>query len=37
MERIGVEVARSGYAGSVDEALALAGLVGYPTIVRPSF
>ncbi|MGZ8650680.1 MAG: carbamoyl-phosphate synthase large subunit [Actinomycetota bacterium] len=37
MERIGVEVARSGYAGSVDEALALAGSVGYPTIVRPSF
>ena len=37
MNRIGVEVARSGYAGSLDEALDLAGGIGYPIAVRPSF
>jgi carbamoyl-phosphate synthase large subunit len=37
MERIGVEVPRSGYAASLEEALHLATMIGYPIIVRPSF
>ncbi|HXI13199.1 MAG TPA: carbamoyl-phosphate synthase large subunit [Thermoanaerobaculia bacterium] len=37
MNRIGVEVARSGYAGSLDEALEMATSIGYPIAVRPSF
>ncbi|MGA7613886.1 MAG: carbamoyl-phosphate synthase large subunit [Thermoanaerobaculia bacterium] len=37
MERIGVEVARSGYAHSVEEALDLAAGIGYPIVIRPSF
>jgi len=37
MESIGVDVPRSAYARSLDEALALADGLGYPAIVRPSF
>src|SRR5919204_3865749 len=37
MVRIGVEVPRSGYAGSVDEAEAIASRIGYPLVIRPSF
>jgi len=37
MEEIGLRVCRSGYAGSVEEARAIAAEIGYPVIVRPSF
>ena len=37
MEEIGLAMPRSGYVGSLDEARALIGVVGYPTIIRPSF
>src|SRR5438309_7190600 len=37
MVRIGVAVPRSGYAGTVDEASAIATDIGYPVVVRPSF
>jgi carbamoyl-phosphate synthase large subunit len=37
MEEIGLECARSGYAYSVEDAVALAGKVGYPCVLRPSF
>ncbi len=37
MEEIGLAVLRSGFAYSVDEALAVAESVGYPVVVRPSF
>ncbi len=37
MGRIGIEVARSGYAASLDEALEIGTTLGYPIIVRPSF
>jgi carbamoyl-phosphate synthase large subunit len=37
MMRIGVEVPRSGYAGSVDEAEQIASRIGYPVVIRPSF
>jgi carbamoyl-phosphate synthase large subunit len=37
MERIGVESARSGYAGSVDDAERIGATIGYPLVVRPSF
>src|SRR5437588_5679198 len=37
MVRIGVAVPRSGYAGTVDEASAIATEIGYPVVVRPSF
>lgn len=37
MNRIGVEVARSGYAGSVAEAEQFGAEIGYPLVVRPSF
>jgi len=37
MTRIGIEVARSGYAGSLEEAEGLAAEIGYPSVVRPSF
>ena len=37
MTRIGVEVPRSGDAGSVDDALAVVEQIGYPVVVRPSF
>ena len=37
MAEIGLEVARSGYAYSVDDALGLADSLGYPLVIRPSF
>ena len=37
MESIGIEVPESAYARSLDEALALAGGLGFPVIIRPSF
>ncbi len=37
MEEIGLKVPKSGYAGSLDEARAIANEIGLPVIVRPSF
>jgi carbamoyl-phosphate synthase large subunit len=37
MTSVGVEVPRSGYAATVDQAVELAGTIGYPSVVRPSF
>ena len=37
MEEIGLRVLRSGYAGSLAEAHEVAGELGFPLIVRPSF
>ncbi|MCI0369786.1 MAG: carbamoyl-phosphate synthase large subunit [candidate division NC10 bacterium] len=37
MEKIGLEVPRSGYARSLEEALRISDQIGYPAIVRPSF
>lgn len=37
MSEIGLEVARSGYAYSVDDALSIAERTGYPCVLRPSF
>lgn len=37
MAEIGLECARSGYAYSVDDAVALADEIGYPVVLRPSF
>jgi len=37
MERIGLALPRSGHARTLDEARAVAGQVGYPAIIRPSF
>lgn len=37
MKRIGLATARSGIAHSMEEALAVADLVGFPAIIRPSF
>ncbi len=37
MQEVGLAVPRSGYAGSLDEARAIAGAIGFPVIVRPSF
>ncbi len=37
MERIGLSLPTSGFASTVDEALALADQVGFPAILRPSF
>src|SRR5581483_2271936 len=37
MERIGLALPASGFAQTVDEALALADKVGFPAILRPSF
>ena len=37
MEEIGLAVPRSGFAYTLDEAIAVAEEVGYPLIVRPSF
>ncbi len=37
MKRIGLEVARSGYAYSVEEAQQLAEKLGFPIVLRPSF
>jgi carbamoyl-phosphate synthase large subunit len=37
MEEIGLEVPHSGFAHDLDEAMAIAGEIGYPIIVRPSY
>ena len=37
MEELGLESARSGYAYSVEDALAIAEATGYPCVLRPSF
>src|SRR5215208_699224 len=37
MEEIGLEMPRSGFAKSLDEAHELIKMVGYPAIIRPSF
>ncbi|HVR44244.1 MAG TPA: carbamoyl-phosphate synthase large subunit [Thermoanaerobaculia bacterium] len=37
MVEIGVDVPRSGHIGSLDQAVELAGEIGYPVVVRPSF
>ena len=37
MERIGLEVPRGGFAGTVEEAIHIVEDTGYPAIVRPSF
>ena len=37
MREIGLETPRSQIARSLDEALAVAGDIGYPTVIRPSF
>ena len=37
MERIGLEVPRGGFAGTVEEAITIVEDTGYPAIVRPSF
>ncbi|HEY0096865.1 MAG TPA: carbamoyl-phosphate synthase large subunit, partial [Archangium sp.] len=37
MERIGVALPKSGYATTIDQALALTEEIGFPAIIRPSF
>ena len=37
MTEIGLEVPESGFAHSLDEAMAIAERIGYPVMVRPSF
>jgi carbamoyl-phosphate synthase large subunit len=37
MTAVGLEVPASGFAHSVEEALSVGDVVGYPTIIRPSF
>lgn len=37
MEKLGIPMAESGMASTVEEARALAGRIGYPVMVRPSF
>ena len=37
MAEIGLEVARSGYAYSIEDAREIAGRVGYPCVLRPSY
>jgi len=37
MDRIGLEMARGGFAHSLEEASVLAGDIGFPLIIRPSF
>ncbi len=37
MDHIGLEMARGGFAHSMEEARMLAGEIGYPIIIRPSF
>ncbi len=37
MEEIGLQVPKSGYAGSLEEAREITAEIGYPVIVRPSF
>jgi carbamoyl-phosphate synthase large subunit len=37
MERIGLSVPRSGFARSMEEVFAVAAIIGFPLIIRPSF
>ncbi len=37
MEAVGLECPLSGYVNTVDETIQLAGSIGYPVIIRPSF
>jgi carbamoyl-phosphate synthase large subunit len=37
MEKLGLVVPRSGYVGSLEEALKVIPAIGYPAIIRPSF
>ncbi len=37
MEKLGIPMPESGMASTVDEALAIAGRIGYPLMVRPSY
>ncbi len=37
MDRVGVEMPKSGYAASWDEARAIGDAIGFPIIIRPSF
>ena len=37
MGRIGLEVPKSGFAHSIDEAMLIASEIGFPVIIRPSF
>ena len=37
MRRIGLSVPHGGFAGTVDEAIAISEQIGYPAIIRPSF
>ena len=37
MERIGLRVPRSGFARTMDDVLRIAGEIGFPVIIRPSF
>jgi carbamoyl-phosphate synthase large subunit len=37
MEEVGLEVPKSGYAGSLEEARAIGAELGFPLIIRPSF
>lgn len=37
MDELGLDVARSGYAYSVDDAVKIADKLGYPVVLRPSF
>ena len=37
MAQLGIATARSGYAYSVDDAISLAGEMGYPVVLRPSY
>ena len=37
MDKLGIEMARSGIANSVEEALAIADELGYPVVVRPAY
>ncbi|MGZ6275532.1 MAG: carbamoyl-phosphate synthase large subunit, partial [Syntrophales bacterium] len=37
MERIGLRVPRSGFARTMDEVFAVAAIIGFPLIIRPSF
>jgi carbamoyl-phosphate synthase large subunit len=37
MDRMGIPMAESGMASTLDQALAIAGKIGYPVMVRPSY
>src|SRR5699024_1897981 len=37
MDKLGIEMARSEIATTVDEALAIADKLGYPVVVRPAY